>query len=563
MSSRRRSPLTAGLCIFQLVSTIGCGDDASDTTSGSGGSTAASTTTAFASSGAASNTSGAGGDGGGATSGGGDGDGGDGAGTGGAGEGGAGGEGTGGQGGGTGGGAASFGVLPFGSGARLRARVVGDGDAVHLVSFRDDQLAADCFFNAAADGVVRCLPVSDWRRVFADDTCTTEVWMGLGCGEQSIYALGGSVQDDDGCYLGQETLVVGALMPEVEEIFELDFEGVCASRGAPPGEVRATTDDVLPPDDMVGTEVVLEPLEGGLSRRVLAASDGSYIVTNAWDDERETTCQPLLSTTEGGCVGTVSAYVYEGAFADDTCETAAATYPAADGCGFAQPPAVIQSLVQADCGLDSFYYELGEKLDQGYSGSQDACGEGLESYDYYRVGVPLDLDSLPQLTTVVSAGNAVELRGPGADDKYVGPISLGSWSLNGYSFSRLVRSSDGEPCRPERFGDGTLRCVPAIAGTDQGGLFSDAACTAPLFGDVSDAVACTQAGLVARRPLPDACGASAIEELLPLGAIHDGSIYRLIGDECVAGVVPAGTVYTLGSPVAPSVFPELEERFLD
>jgi hypothetical protein len=493
-----------------VLAAVGCGDD---TTGGTGGGSATGTTTSTGSStGSTGSTSAQTGSGGAPGTGGGD------------------------AGGGDVGGGASTTELPYGSGTRLRARLLdaGDGAVSFTDSFLDGELETICYPTPAIDGVVTCVPPT--RDVkFADADCTQPVIESDPCEERDFASR---VEGAGDCGAGTQVYYRRTEeASDADELFTLGPAG-CESAGVPTEDVFVAEE--IPASTFVRGTVEIEPLEGGLSRVLHAFEDGAYRGAGVVDDELDVECHPYTQDDELICLA-LPAYTGDGYrwFADDSCTApAAVNYLGECSPGFDARAVVEYS--EEECGFGTFLYEAGEAITTFYSNEDGSCGEVVDdNYVAYRVGAAADLSTFPAMSRLSAGDGRITLEGTGVGD---------TWT-DGYG--GFFDTELDTRCSPAEFEDGSTRCVSYASSNGGWYYFADDACTVPLHEHLDSG--CDVETQVALIPdSGDGCFSNVISEIRLVGDPYDGTVYGLdnLGD-CTEIDASTVTLRELG-PARPS-----------
>lgn len=426
---------------------------------------------------------------------------------------------------------------PFASGSRLRARVWDAGEgATMFIGFHDTELDADCWFQLASDGVMRCMPQSDWLS-HLDPSCTDTPVLTANvdaCAPARTYVSGlgppSATCASDATMVGYR---VGERLPDQMAWFGVSTECM-------PYSVALCTFalEPLPPSTFVGAVARRERVDDALDQEVLFADDGALLVTGLRDVARDAPCGavPFSSSSlreapewAGRCAPTDLAYSFHDEFVSADCIGAEAAYLPST----CHRPDAVSVWTAGSCGYDLTYAEAGEELatTYGLSGAPGVCTAESRSdqTDFYVVGAPLDPLGVPLLPPRLGTGR-LRTVAPGVQ-------------------STLFDTELATVCAPTQFDEG-YRCAPVSELAPSAPLFEDAACTVaivavtglceppPTFAPVSGTIGLRSVHRIAAR----VDGLSTIYTAYADGScvgrpVDERTTYHLLGDEVDVAVV--------------------------
>ena len=343
------------------------------------------------------------------------------------------------------------------AGSRLQVRVRdGGGTALQPIGFHDSQLDVACSLALADDGERRCLPLDAPGGVyFADAGCTHQIYAdpraSAGACAPVVFTYGADAPSPS---CAEESLLrvyrTGDALPD-GMIYAATPSG-CLPLTAASCRRELTPE---PAASFVRGSYRELSVDAGLDAVWLEYDDGARVLEHLQDSARDAECRPDPELAGARCLPVEQAQAYEPQFATAACsgERVAVDYSRVRPC---MPARVAVTSELSACGTyQRALYELAEELPTLYVGDEAAC---VERTPYageidYRIGAPLNLDSLPLLRELTADNGAERL----ALRSYV--ASDGQPLMAAGFFDRTL----GRDCEPERFSDGGLRCVPRNA----------------------------------------------------------------------------------------------------
>ncbi|MBA3396850.1 MAG: hypothetical protein H0T89_29740 [Deltaproteobacteria bacterium] len=435
-------------------------------------------------------------------------------------------------------------------GTRLVARLrIADGASV-FSGWHDTVREVDCQFQPASDGEYRCLPtgldVSFANYRYADAACTQQVVFGTRC-HPPRYAFGPEMATAR-CNKpsGRAVFSVGAALTS-RNVFSYE-DGVCSPSSVPEGDAAYDLGDKLPATDFVSAQ--LGPTTSDpLAPYAFTAEDGAIEAVTTWDAARGGECDVRDRIDQPRCVPIEIALHYDHVWADAACTIQAAVdLSPVRPC--TRPTAI------AGFGSDGFNFrEIGASVpvaDVHVTDMANVCKPAdrtntAEGDDYYLEGPIIPDDQFPLLTRVLDGTGRLRA------ERYTDAAGNQLAAARGF-YDTLTENR----CSPNRFPDGTLRCVPHNAGyasaPRSGGYFADAACTQPV--GIEQATSPPPSAIVVAHASRDACDAVLYDAVHAAGPPHTGAVF--LGVECAPAVRdPNLTYYTLGAPIE---LPQITER---
>lgn len=355
----------------------------------------------------------------------------------------------------------------FGSGSRLRARVLkADGMPDVFLGFFDSELGVNCDFLTASDGALRCLPretLIEAQIGFADDACTLPlVQTSADC------SSGGYLRQGDVC---GETYTIRGLEPLISEVTAHQDFDACMSEGttvSPGAEIFVATPPLDPSEFVMGTETLL-PGSCRAQVRVIEAEDGARGPLGIKDAGHDISCVRFSSPGVDSCQPEQTAFTAPALHLSDLCDDEPVSY----GIWNRDPSCSLPPVIKAESGEFDYYqvegvYEGPAYLSPGCTPARDEewvsvilkAGEGIRGSDLAELSrVPVGTGRLRPLVT--TEGTAVLM----AD------ASLSTEPL-------FYDSELDTQCVLYPFDDGNYRCVPTSSGFVNGAdqEFNDALC---------------------------------------------------------------------------------------
>jgi hypothetical protein len=318
---------------------------------------------------------------------------------------------------------------------------------------------------------------------------------------------------------------------------------------------------------------VSRPYADGLDEWVREGDDGSWEVVAFYDQARSVPCASFPPGYEPAMRCLPSFNDATSSFADEACETPAAEI---GECEETTPAALGLAERSGDACSSTTTYRFFEIADEGEmpTFAKDLDGSCV-AYDTTPVrtrtaGAPIPAESFPALE-IVEAGTArIHGKFYASEGKPMLPVQHfpGPW----------LDSTTGQACTPERFADGSIRCVTYA------GLSPDAT-TAQSIDVFYTSDSCSGERLVpwgtgtclvdlatperAVVPATDACEAAGMEAVAVTGTVTPSSVYRT--DDETGGCVPvdpvtlgAATYLVLGDTLDPAtLFAEMSYEIRD
>lgn len=351
------------------------------------------------------------------------------------------------------------------SGTRLRAVLDVAGDAKLFKLWHDRDLDVDCAFAPDADGVERCLPISDhgYSR-YSDVKCTKPVAVFEANDAIVPFAIEPFHPHD--CDHGFAYLKVGADAAGVTNLYDF-ANGDCAANGSVGAtQIVKQLGAVVPASMFVATTKTLrEARDSRLSANVRVAEDGAREVINHFDLVRGVDCRPTTRDNVGyACVPQNLAFI-EVFFSDDKCKVPAAYHPACGG-----DPAILIDSSPQNTGQ---YFEVGAPVAMPlflkYSTTcQPNTAIREPGAGYYAVGKEAPWSGFAQLSSKNEGTASVAINVlRGASDELVARQSF-------FDSSRSVNCSVGQAA------DLQPRCLPRTDGASVN-VFADAKCSSGLY----------------------------------------------------------------------------------
>jgi hypothetical protein len=440
----------------------------------------------------------------------------------------------------------------YASGSRIHAVLFVSGSAKLFKTWHDTQLDTDCAFGLAEDGKVRCVPTVSLTTSYSDAGCTkpllnatpcngTPKFVGIGssigCPTQgpAIYRLGPKLAAAPAMAYQMKDTACTAVMQSGDGDF---YEGIA--------KVDAQT--------LVEGTTTREKRSSALSVDVLRGADGSIETQGIVQTPAGYDCSlylPFIDIPQR-CWPQNVAY-QEVFFSDSACQTSVAfkpgygTYcsenPSSVEVEPSTPPKCISQAVPA-------FAEIGAKSPGSVyrkDGAQGMCmaNPPVEpSSTFWTIGAAIPTTSFAELATKEEGTGPVLVRAITA--------ATGERLRSGVFFDTARKAT----CRPERAGDGQLRCLPFTDGGSQAYSFTDEMCKEPILALGSG---CTAPSIV-ETDLPDPTSCAGFTRFYNVGQRSTASvIYTHNGDMCqmTGAPLPDTDYYATTGEIPPSTFPAI------
>jgi hypothetical protein len=314
----------------------------------------------------------------------------------------------------------------------------------------------------------------------------------------------------------------------------------------------ATT--IAAPTLLVAATLERVALGGGLSVERFVAEDGARQTHRLWFDG--TGCHEIAITGAGTrCVPLPHIPFLTALFANDTCTDRVGMMPLGDGCDVPPYGVVRETDPEDSCAARLTRLHHLASMDQmtAFNAGSGQCtavdiGPPLV-FRRVRVRGPADPEVLPALDVANLGSGRLRTRSLSTESGSV--VTIGS---------QIFDTVLGEPCEPQAFDDGSVRCVPAF-GVLSTAYYSDDQCTVPL----QETYGCASTAYVALYPeqLP-ACSNESITHvvsgILKPGASHTGTVYALEQGSCAPAAPDPAATFTLLDPVPTATFAALAEE---
>lgn len=438
-------------------------------------------------------------------------------------------------------------LASFSPGSRLTPRVLdGGGGAELFIELYDEELQIACSFLPVGEGEYRCVPTSEdaW---YVDAACQ-EPALQVGCEGALPASLFGSEACDDGTPLAV-FLPLGDAPFASEWI--LGSGATCHPQGAQREIVRA---ERVPLARFVRGVVEDVPVGGDASIRRIVADDGATVAIELLRAGQ--VCEPVVFGGEPRCldVATIRMDDERPLFADQSCQGERAVYLTPSSCG--AEPAVLVAKEGTECS-EGTLYAVGEGLDRAWEGGLDGCWEVETDAPVARVGAALVADELPALTPVERGTARIRIR----------EMALGGVTVAAADRAELHDVQLDTPCAPKLTNTGEMRCIPTGFGLARR-MYSDAACTQPLFG--ADVDHCGQSVQNRFAAVTDALSCAwtmgrqaydgVVSEVWERGATFEGTAYELGENGTCSAVEDSSPLYAVGSVHPVEDFALLQRR---
>jgi hypothetical protein len=417
----------------------------------------------------------------------------------------------------------------FASGTRLKAVYQdGGGGAVRLARWFDTELDAPCRFAYAPDGVLHCLPTTEFGIQFADAACTQPL---------ALFDPGNEVPDrivvtELGCPgpIRRGTPYAMGGVHTVASTYIMGADGICQPGGPVTNGVVAHDITVLDETMFAAGEMATVMRDGDGDTQAIRGADGAYEVVNPID----TTGAPCADgSIDGRCAPWAMSYSFGDLFGDASC-----TQPAAYAVG------------AIDCPVPAFA-TVYNRIDGCWTRSVASVGTEVPDENLYE-----SPDGSTCAPPMYARGSRYFALGAAAADPFmhISVVDVGTGRLR----ARHVANAQGVRLAPEGsqvWSDTQLdiecgvfdgRCIPQRSIPLTGGdAFADAACTQYLFEDST--------GCAGTPTVPAWVGASdmngAIVGVFPVGAPFTGQVYMLTnGTTCEPRAVdPTSRFFAVGA----------------
>ena len=383
--------------------------------------------------------------------------------------------GTSGTGGGSSAGGASFidDGAAVASGTRLRTRhLVADGGARSFLSFYDSQRQEPCSPQQVSATQWRCLPANSFTTTFSDATCSTPMALAESFApcERPAYLQVPSVEPVVMCpsAVAPRVFSVASASMSVTSIYER-ADGGCVLLRQPPVGVGA----------FLGTMEV--PLTSFVALHEELADGGPLVAHFLVSDDKARKVERLTLqdsgveatiTPDGGFfVPATNIYVPDTGkdYADSACATEV-------GYSFVtcSPPTPFVTVFEevTQCGVRMSIRARGNELtDGGFMKTGTRCmADTTPNKRRFALGPAIPFSAFPPARVLSIGTGVLRVRAPG-DDQGKAVSGQTSW----------FDTAAGVTCSPERMSDGKVHCVDVRNGMSGFALFSDAACTNPIF----------------------------------------------------------------------------------
>ncbi len=434
--------------------------------------------------------------------------------------------------------------------ARLRAGPDDHGEGV----WHDRQLNTNCSFTHDATGVMRCLPLATELGTFRDASCTELVttstsisaclsWASASYGR---YLSAPPVCTTDGEFRTPEVYEIGERL-SATTLYDRNPAGRCRQI---PGTRFAWALHKVSPEIFARA---YEHRDSAHSFEVLSWStdDGALQPSRIIDRDRGEPCWPDMNATEISdrqrCLP-ASASVGIGFFSDVACAVPV-SYPYE----CFQPKVIIQT----DRAAPRYrVHAAGPPAAMTYRGDEQYCEASppVPGAISYGLGDPIPIESFPELVLKpIENGALAGLAWADPEEDFV--LTPASLFLTDFGF--YDRKSDSS-CYPERFGDGSLRC---LSGGGLGSIndprvsriaYLDSACTEEVWLMRSVETEPPQRLIRSRDACPFTVTIYELGEEL-LGA----TLYQGTPAACTA-LATTRRAFRIGAVVSPEAFPLVE-----
>ncbi|HTJ84070.1 MAG TPA: hypothetical protein VL400_20260 [Polyangiaceae bacterium] len=470
---------------------------------------------------------------------------------------------------GSGGGSVTTDHEVFGSGSRLRARVLdAGGGALDFVAFHDVDLDTDCRFAHAADGTPRCVPVaSPAQGGFSDAACTKQAVYVSTC-LPPAYVTTSQLEGPQTCvgaqagaiFTGGDTVAhVYALGAPVPTLYRMQGGSCVPDAAAPSGTAGFELGAEVDAGTFAGgTEQVTDV--GAVAQAVVVhGDDGSFIYTEARNKALDYACH----LSSGYCEPPFIADV-QSTFSDDACTSIAGIERSQQGATTCPPAtAVKEAVYTTSCAPPTItYYGVASEIDGATvhyqaSGSSTcqlygAVAGNLANFAFFTPGAVLSPDTIFPTPYVPTGTGRVTIERRGLE------------SGQALTTAGQLRDTEHPEATCDVWADtaGTLRCLPRSAFNQPDttfSLFADAACTTPLAYESkgcapNDAVR----PYVAVASNESTCAIDRSEPTfveLREAVAYTGPVYMLGSTgTCSAFAPPTYLYFTLGDVVDPAQF---------
>jgi hypothetical protein len=438
------------------------------------------------------------------------------------------------------------------NGSRLRARVVVGADGSrHFRAFHDTRLAVDCHFEVVQGDGFRCVPINGANvqsEAFVDDQCAIPgVGHEIACGKAPRFITRGTsvVASCEG-FAPQRVTELGMEYPDGYSMLGCALEDAGGLNAW-----YATT--AVDPTTFVAAVLERVALGDGLFVERFRAEDGALRTHRLWFDGLG--CREVAITGAGSrCVPLPPLPFVIAFFANDTCTERVGLMQLGEGCDVPPYAAVREADPEDSCAPALMkLHHLGSMNEM--SVFRDISGQCTAA----DIGPPLSL-------------RRVRLRGaadpdvlPALEVEHVGSGRLRTRSIATESGSTVTIGSQiydtvlDEPCQPQAFEDGSVRCVPSF-GVVSGAYYADDQCTVPL----QESYGCPPAGYVTLPAQASACSSEPVTRVIPgilkPGAAHVGTVYSLEQGTCSPATPDVTARFALLEPVPTATFETLTEE---
>jgi hypothetical protein len=360
---------------------------------------------------------------------------------------------------------------------------------------------------------------------------------------------------------------LGAELPVSTPLYE-NVGGTCQPVTLPaPDDPILWELEAVPMERFVAVHYASRGRQPGMDAYVREGGDGSWQVV-AFSDPATGPCADLtpVVVSPPRCIPIWT--IWTGDFGDAACEVPVAEVAMPDVCAPPTPNVIMRMEYDPNSCPLAQGYELWEIAEIRESTPYSDDGSGMcvarpdRQAEVYVAGAPIDVATLPAIDHLeVGTG---PLKGPfrGYGGVPYLPESRYPW---------LVESETGEACRPAKFEDGTLRCLPeSVPGAREGEFYYESsACNGARVVLQARGEPCLPAPPMPRAAviveIDSVCGSSAIVDTVAITGASTAS--TLYGTNPETGAcegfdtssIVDGTAYLIGESLDPAdLFVEVE-----
>ena len=362
------------------------------------------------------------------------------------------------------------------SGSRLKQVWFRGGGAALPRHTVDTELDAECSFETAADGTLRCLPTTGTAVVFSDSDCGNALLLSYPNAEcEAVAPRFGKLRGPGEDCAGDRTRVFEAegAADAPEALYEM-LDGECVSRSLNDG-AEYTSAAEADPDAFVSGERVVDDRSEQVGVQWIHSADDGWFPEGMVNLARGEACQ-ALEQTEGDAPGyycvSNPAFAYEEGnygYTDSSCESLAANVN--DSCVATE--AVLSTARDDDGCFTHSVHEPGEELTTIYESTEDGCTEATVNLgpNTQRIAMGPPAKKLVELTPEngpTSGRLAIQVYASGA-------------ALVSVRANVLWDTEHEAPCSPMPLEDGVTVCVPGpfvtIGASSSDNTYRDSECT--------------------------------------------------------------------------------------